>query len=59
MVMENLKHALTVSRIPKAMDIQRSTIYFTKTDSSGTRKSRISENIESETIRISVERTTY
>ena len=32
MVMENLKHALTVSRISRIMDIPRSTIYYTKTE---------------------------
>ena len=59
MVMENLKHALTVSLISRIMDIPRSTIYYRRTGRSGTRKSRISENIESEIIRISGERTTY
>jgi transposase InsO family protein len=59
MVMENLKHALTVSRISRIMDIPRSTIYYRKTGRSGRRKARISENIESEIIRISGERTTY
>ena len=59
MVMENLKHALTVSRISRAMHIPRSTIYYTRTVRSGTMRSRISKNIESEIIRISGERTTY
>jgi helix-turn-helix, Psq domain. len=36
MVMENLKHALTVSRISRIMDIPRSTIYYRKTGRSGT-----------------------
>ena len=50
---------MSVARIFSAMDIPRSTIYYTRTGRSGRRKARISENIESEIIRISAERTTY
>ena len=54
-----LKKGMSVARISRIMDIPRSTIYYRKTGRSGRRKSRISENIESEIIRISGERTTY
>ena len=41
------------------MCIPRSSIYYRKTERSGRRKPRISENIESEIIRISADRTTH
>ena len=59
MTVDILKKAMSVARISMIMDIPRSTIYYRRTWRSGTRKSRISENIESEIIRISGERTTY
>ena len=59
MAIESLKPAMTVSRISRAMDVPRSSIYYRKTGRSGKRKPRVSEIIESEIIRISAERTTY
>ena len=59
MAIEILRKEMPVARISKAMDIPRSSIYYRKTDGSGRRKSRISENIEAEIIRLSAERTPY
>jgi transposase InsO family protein len=59
MAIESLKPAMTVSRISRAMDVPRSSIYYRKTGRSGKRKPRVSEIIEAEIVRISAERTTY
>ena len=59
MAIESLKPAMTVSRISRAMDVPRSSIYYRKTGRSGKRKPRVSEIIEAEIIRLSAERTTY
>ena len=50
---------LSVARISRAMVIPMSSIYYRKTERSGKRKSRVSENIESDIIRLSADRTTY
>ena len=59
MAIEALRPAMVTSRISRAMDVPRSSICYRKTEGSGKRKPRISENIESEIIRISADRTTY
>ena len=59
MAIESLKPAMTVSRISRAMDVPRSSIYYRKIGMSGMLKPRISENIDAEVIRLSSERTTY
>ena len=59
MAIESLRPAMTTSRISRAMDVPRSSIYYRRIGKSGMRKPRISENIESEVIRLSSERTTY
>ena len=59
MAIESLRPAVTTSRISRAMDVPRSSIYYRRTERSGSRKPRIPENIESEVIRLSAERTTY
>ena len=59
MAIEILRKEIPVARISRAMHIQRSSIYYRKTEGSGKRKSRISENIEAEIIRLSADRTTY
>ena len=59
MAIESLKPAMTVSRISRAMDVPRSSIYYRKTERSGKRKPRVSEIIEAEIMRLSAERTTY
>ena len=42
MAIESLKPAMTVSRISRAMDVPRSSIYYRKTERSGKRKPRVS-----------------
>ena len=59
MAIESLSFAMATSRISRAIDVPRSSIYYRKIGKSGMRKPRISENIEAEIIRISAERTTY
>ena len=59
MTVNILMNEMPIARLSRIMDIPRSTIYYRKTGRSGTRKARISENIESEIIRISGERSTY
>ena len=59
MAIETLRPAMATSRISRAMDVPRSSIYYRKIGKSGMRKPRISENIEAEIIRISADRTTY
>ena len=59
MAIESLSFAMATSRISRAIDVPRSSIYYRKIGKSGMRKPRISENIESEIIRISADRTTY
>ena len=59
MAIESTRPAMATSRISRAMDVPRSSIYYRKTEGSGRRKPRIQENIESEVIRLSSERTTY
>ena len=48
MAIESLKPAMSVSRISRAMDVPRSSIYYRKTGRTGKRKPRVSEIIESE-----------
>jgi hypothetical protein len=50
---------MTTSRITRAMDVPRSSIYYRRTERSGKRKPRIAEYSESEVIRLLSERTTY
>jgi len=59
MAIEILRKEIPVARISRAMHIQRSSIYYRKTEGSGKRNSRISENMEAEIIRLSADRTTY
>jgi len=56
---EYLKPLMPVSRISRAMDMPRSTIYYRRTEETGRRKPRISTAIGDEIIRIAGERTTY
>ena len=56
---EYLKPLMPVSRISRAMDMPRSTIYYRRTEETGRRKPRISKTIEDEVINIAGERTTY
>ena len=59
MAIEILRNEMPVARISRAMDISRSSTYYRKTERSGKRKSRVSENIEAEIVRLSADRTTY
>ena len=59
MAIESLRPAMATSRISRAMDVSRSSIYYRRKERSGKRKPRISESIESEVIRLWSERTTY
>ena len=59
MAIKSLRPAMAVSRISRAMDIPRSSIYYRKTERSGKREPRISDNIEAEIIGLSADRTTY
>ncbi|MHB1471737.1 MAG: IS3 family transposase [Thermoplasmataceae archaeon] len=56
---ENMKPVMSIARISRAMNVPRSTIYYRRKESTGTRKSRVPENIEKEIVRLSEERTTY
>ena len=58
MAVDTLKKEMPVARISRAMDIPRSSIYYSKMEKSS-RKPRVSGSIESEIKRISGERTTY
>ena len=59
LAIKSLRPAMAVSRISRAMDVPRSSIHYRRTERSGKREPRISENIEAEIIRISADRTTY
>ena len=59
MTIEILRKEIQVARISRAMHIQRSSIYYRRTEGTGKRNSRISENMEAEIIRLSADRTTY
>ena len=59
MAVDALMKEMPIARISRAMDIPRSSIYYRRTDRSGKRKPRVSENIESEIIRLSADRTSY
>ncbi|MHB1623608.1 MAG: IS3 family transposase [Cuniculiplasma sp.] len=59
MAVKDLKETMPVARISRAMEIPRSTIYYRHVKSSGYRKSRIRENIETRIKNIAEERTTY
>ena len=50
---------MTIARISRAMNVPRSTIYYRKKETTGTRKSRVPEDVEKEIVRLSEERTTY
>ena len=56
---EYLKPLMSVSRISRAVDMPRSTLYYRRTEGTGRRKQRISKTVEDEIIRIAGERTTY
>ena len=56
---ENMKPVMTIARISRAMNVPRSTIYYRRKESTGTRKSRVPEDVEKEIVRLSEERTTY
>ena len=55
----DLKESMPIARISRAMEIPRSTIYYRHVKSSGSRKPRIQENVETELKKIAEERTTY
>ena len=57
MITDILKKEIPVTRISRAMDIQRSTIYYT--GSHGKRLPRISQEIEEQALKIAGERITY
>ena len=59
MAIESLRNEMNISRIFRAMNIPRSSIYYKKKERTGKRKPRIQENIESEIIRLSSELITY
>ena len=59
MAIESTRPAMATSRISRAMDVPRSSIYYRRTERSGRRKPRVSEIIEAEIIGLSAERTTY
>ena len=59
MSIESLKPVMPISRISRAMDIPRSSIYYSRIENPAERKPRVPESIETEIIRISGERTTY
>ena len=52
MAIESLRPVMTVSRISRAMDVPRSSVYYRKTERSAKRKPRITDNIEDEIIRL-------
>ena len=56
---ENMKPLMPITRISKAMNVPRSTIYYSRKESTGIRKPRTHEDVETEIIRMSSERTTY
>ena len=45
MAIESLRPAMATSRISRAMDVPRSSIYYRRTEGSGRRKPRIQENM--------------
>ena len=55
MTLDILRNEMSVARISRTIDISRSSIYYRKTESSGKRKSRVSENIEAEIIMLSAD----
>ena len=57
MITDILKKEIPVTRISRAMDIQRSTIYYT--GSHGKRLPRISQEIEEQALKIAGEPITY
>ena len=57
MITDILKKEIPVTRISRAMDIQRSTIYYTRAH--GKRLPRISQEIEEQALKIAGERITY
>ena len=59
MSIESLKPVMPISRISRAMDIPRSSIYYSRIEKPAERKPRVPESIEAEIIKISGERTTY
>ena len=59
MIVNILKPEMTIARISRAMDIQRSTIYYARSDHTGKRKPRITKEIEDHILRIAEERITY
>ena len=59
MAIESLRPAVATSRISRAMDVPRSSIYYRSIERSVNRNSRVSGSIETEICRTSEERTTY
>ena len=59
MIVNILKPEMPIARISRAMDIQRSTIYYARSDHTGKRKPRITKEIEDHILRIAEERITY
>ena len=58
-VVNSFKTEMSISRISGAMDIPRSFIYYNRSDHTGSRKPRVSSDVENKVIRIAEERTTY
>ena len=52
MIVNILKPEMTIARISRAMDIQRSTIYYARSDHTGKRKPRITKEIEDQILKI-------
>ena len=59
MIVNILKPEMTIARISRAMDIQRSIIYYDRSGRQGKRKPRITKEIEDHILRIAEERITY
>lgn len=54
-----LRKELPIARISRAMRIPRSSTYYSKSTNTGKRKTRVSDAVRSEALRIAGERTTY
>ena len=59
MIVNILKPEMSIARISRAMDIQRSTIYYDRSGHTGKRKPRISKETEDQILKIAEERITY
>ena len=58
-VVNELRQTISIARISRAMYIHRSFIYYNRTEHSWRQKSRVSEGIETEIVKIATDRTTY